>query len=114
MRLDVVSYPNKFFRGWCSNEGNTRSNILHYHIYTLRDITDYNGGSIPDEVNTLEEYYNLDNMSKSEPYYAVYGTFKFNVSRGPIKIFETEELRSAIFIVEQISGNKVVENEICN
>lgn len=108
----MVSYPNKLFRGWCSNEGNNRSNILHYHIYTLRDITDYNAGFIPDEVHTLEEYYNLDNLAKSEPYYAIYGTFKMNIARGPIKIFETEELRMAIFIVEQLSGNKVIEDEI--
>ena len=110
----MVSYPNKLFRGWCSNEGNSKSNILHYHIYTLRDITDYNGGSIPDEIHSMEEYFNMDGMSKSDPYYAVYGTFKLNVSRGPIKIFETEELRVAVYVVEQLSGNKVVEDEIRN
>lgn len=108
----MVSCPNKLFRGWCSNEGNKRSAILHYRIYTLRDISDLNGGTIPEEVNSLEEYFNFDNLSKSEPYYAIYGTFKFDIPRGPIKIFETEDLKSAIFIVEQLSGNKVVEDEI--
>lgn len=110
----MVSYPNKLFRGWCSNEGNSKSHILHYHIYTLRDITDYNGGSIPDEVTSLEEYFNMDGMSKAEPYYAIYGTFKFDIPRGPIKIFETEDLKAAIFIVEQLSGNKVIEDEVRN
>lgn len=107
----MVSYPNKLFKGWCSNEGNKNSLILHYVIYTLRDITDYNGGTIPEEINTLEEYFNFDGLSKSDPYYAIYGTFKLKVARGPIKIFETEDLKSAIFIVEQLTGNKVVENE---
>jgi hypothetical protein len=110
----MTSYPNKLFRGWCSNEGNDKSHILHYHIYTLRDITDYNGGHIPEEVTTLEEYYNLDDMAKDEPYYAIYGTFKLDIPKGPIKIFETGELRSAIFIIEQLTGNKVIENEIHN
>lgn len=110
----MVSYPNKLFRGWCSNEGNTRSNILHYHIYTLRDISDLNGGTIPEEVHVLEEYFNFDNLGLSEPYYAIYGTFKFNVPRGPIKIFETEELKVAIYIVEQLTGNKVIEDEVRN
>lgn len=110
----MVSCPNKLFRGWCSNEGNGKSHILHYHIYTLRDITDYNGGSIPEEIHTLEEYFNFDGMSKSDPYYAVYGTFKFDIPRGPIKIFESEDLKSAIFIVQELSGNKVVEDEIYN
>lgn len=105
----MVSYPNKWFKGWCSNEGNQRSNILHYHIYTLRDITDYNGGSIPEEVNSMEEYYNLDGMSKGDPYYAIYGTFKMNIARGPIKIFETDELKVAIFVIEHLTGNKIYE-----
>lgn len=105
----MKSYPNKLFRGWCSNEGNGRSHILHYHIYTVRDITDYNGGSIPEEVNSLEEYFNFDGMTKGDPYYAIYGTFKLDIPRGPIKIFETEDLRAAIFIVESLTGNKVSE-----
>jgi len=110
----MVSYPNRLFRGWCSNEGNKRSTILHYHIYTIRDISDYNGGTIPEEVNSLEEYFNVDGLCKDEPYYAVYGSFKFNVARSPIKIFDTDQLKVAIDIVEQITGNKVMEDEIQN
>lgn len=102
------------FRGWCSNEGNKRSNFLHYHIYTIRNISDHNGGFIPEEVNNLEEYFNLDNLSKDEPYYAIYGTFKLDIPRGAVKIFETDELRSAVFIVEQLTGNKVNEDQISN
>lgn len=107
----MISNPNRLFTGWCSNEGNSKSSILHYHIYTIRDISDYNGGFIPEEISTLEEYFNIDGMSIGEPYYAIYGTFKFDIPRGPIKIFETEDLKVAIYIIEQISGNKVVENE---
>jgi len=105
----MVTYPNKLFKGWCSNEGNTKSHILHYHIRTLRDISDLNGGTIPEEVYTLEEYFNFDNLSKNEPYYAIYGTFKFDIPKGPIKIFETYDLRVAIDILQQITGNKVIE-----
>ena len=110
----MVSYPNRYFKGWCSNEGNKRSNILHYHIYTLRDISDYNGGTIPEEVNSLEEYFNVDGLGSNESYYAVYATFKMNIPRGPIKIFETPDLKVAIYIVEQLSGNKVKEDEVYN
>jgi len=107
----MVTNPNKLFRGWCSNEGNKNSHILHYHIYTIRDITDYEGGSIPEEVYSLEEYFNMDGLGVSEPYYAIYGSFKLDIPRSPIKIFETDELKLAIFIVEQLTGNKVIENE---
>ena len=110
----MVSYPNRLFRGWCSNEGNKQSHILHYHIHTIRDITDYNGGSIPEEVNSLEEYFNIDDFGIDEPYYAIYGTFKFDIPRGPVKIFETTELKIAVYVVEQLTGNKVQEDEIYN
>lgn len=106
----MVSYPNKLFRGWCSNEGNARSHILGYYIYTIRDIKDYDGGTIPEEIRTAEEYFNFDNLAAGEPYYAIYGSFKFDIPRSAIKIFETEDLRAAIFIVEELTGNKVIED----
>lgn len=107
----MVSYPNKLFTGWCSNEGNKTSNILHYHIYTIRDISDYAGGTLPEEVSCLEEYFNTDGLGVGEPYYTVYGSFKFDIPKSPVKIFETDDLKSAIYIVEILTGNKVVENE---
>lgn len=107
----MVSYPNKLFTGWCSNDGNKNSHILHYRIYTIRDISDHAGGTLPEEVSTLEEYFNIDGLGIGEPYYAVYGSFKFDIPKSPIKIFETEDLKSAIYIVEILSGNKVTENE---
>ena len=108
----MASYPNRFFKGWCSNEGNKRSKIIHYIISSVRDISDYSGGRIPEEIESLEEYFDVDGLSLGEPYYAIYGTFKLDVARGPIKIFETDELRVAIFIVEHLTGNRVKENEI--
>lgn len=107
---NAENHPNRFFRGWCSNEGNPRSHILHYNISTVRDLSTYDGDTIPEEVRTLEEYFNLDEEAIGEPYYAVYATFKFDIQRGPIKIFESEDLRTAIFVVEHLSGNKVQEN----
>lgn len=112
IRKNMASCPNRLYRGWCSNEGNKQSHILHYHIHTIRNISDYNGGIIPEEVNSLEEYFNIDGLSLDDPYYAVYGTFKFDIPRGPVKIFETDELRVAIYIVEQLTGNKVKEDDI--
>lgn len=110
LKKNMLNYPNRLFSGWCSNEGNKKSNVLRYDIYTVRDITDYNGGSLSEEVTTLEEYFNLDSLSTGDPYYAVYLTFKSNVPRGPIKAFETAELKVAIYIVQQLSGNAVIEN----
>ena len=106
----MVSHPNRLFKGWCSNEGNPRSHILHYHITTVRNINDYNGGVVLDEINSLEEFFNIDNLSNEEPFYVISGTFKIDIPRGPIKILETNELKVAIFVVESLTGNKVIEN----
>lgn len=107
----MVSYPNKLFTGWCSNEGNTKSNILHYHIYTVRDIYTHDGELITEEITTLEKYFDIDNISKDDPYYLISATFKLNIPSGPIKISTTNHLKDAINIVEQITGNKVIEYE---
>jgi hypothetical protein len=108
---NMVSMPNRFYNGWCSNAGNPRSHIIHYLIRTIRDISDYDGGHISEEVNNIEEYFNLDSRGLGDPYYAVYASFKFDFKTGPIKIFEGDDLRTAIFIVETLSGNKAIEND---
>lgn len=106
------SIPNRFYSGWCSNAGNPRSHVLHYIIRTIRNISDYEGGIIPEEVKTLEEYFNLDEQANEDPYYAIYITFKFDIPKGTIKVFETNDLKTAIFVVEELSGNKVIEDDI--
>lgn len=107
----MVTYPNRLFKGWCSNEGNKNSHILHYCIYTVRDISDYNGGTLSEEISTLEEYFNTDGLGIGEPYYSIYGTFKLDIPKSPMKIFETDDLKSAVYIVEELAGNRVKENE---
>lgn len=106
----IQNQNNRVFKGYCENTGNERSNVLLYDILTIRDIYTYDGEIIPETVDNAEEYFNLDNLSASDPYYAVYATFKSKHKY--IKIFEGEELRSVIFVVEQMTGNKVVENAI--
>jgi hypothetical protein len=106
----VQNQKNRIFKGYCENTGNERSNILLYDILTVRDIYDYDREIIPETVDTPEEYFNLDNLGVDEPYYAVYATFRSD--NKSIKIFESNELRSVIFVVEQLTGNEVIENEI--
>lgn len=106
----IQNQKNRIFKGYCENTGNERSNILLYDILTIRNIYDYDREVIPEIVDNAEEYFNLDGLGASDPYYAVYATFK--TKHRPIKIFESDELRSVIFVVEQMTGNSVIENEI--
>lgn len=106
----IQNQKNRIFKGYCKNTGNEQSNILLYDILTIRDIYGYDGEIIPETVDNAEEYFNLDNLSAGDPYYAIYATFK--TEHKQTKVFESEELRSAIFVVEQMTGNKVIENEV--
>ena len=110
----MTSIPNRLFKGWCSNEGNSKSHILHYEIVTVRNISNNYDDPYIDEVKTLEEYFNLDGLSIDDPFYLVYATFKMDIPRGPLKLFESDDLKSAIFIVQELSGNKVIESDIRN
>ena len=62
----------------------------------------------------MEEYFNIDSFGIDEPYYVIYGIFKFDIPLGPVKIFETTELKIAVYVVEQLTGNKVQEDEVYN
>lgn len=105
----IRNQKNRIFKGYCENTGNERSNILLYDILTIRDIYGLDREVIPEIIDNEEEYFNLDNLGASDPYYAVYATFK--TQHKQIKIFESDELRSVIFVVEQMTGNSVIENE---
>lgn len=99
---------NRIFSGVCFNTGNVKSNVQKFEILSVRDIYSWDGEIVPETIETAEEYYNLDNLSAGDPYYAVYATFK--EGHRSIKIFESEELRSVIFVVEQLTGNKVIQD----
>jgi hypothetical protein len=101
---------NRKFKGWCSNSGNHNSHILHYDISTVRYVKIYGEDCILDEITTVEDFIKIDQHDGSGPFYIICATFKMNFSRGPIKIYETDDLEKAIFIAESISGNKVIED----
>ena len=63
----IQNQKNRIFKGYCENTGNERSNILLYDILTIRDIYSYDGEIIPETVDNEEEYFNLDNLSASDP-----------------------------------------------
>jgi hypothetical protein len=108
----MTTYPNRLFKGWCSNEGNIRSNFLHYIISTVRIVYDSDGFIFKEEIKTLEEYFNIDNRSVDDPFYTIYGSFKFDFVRSALVIGEYENLTQAIDMAECLSGHKVQEYDI--
>lgn len=107
----MVSYPNRFFHGWCSNEGNPRSHFSHYIIETVHDLMDYEGGTIPETIKRMEDYYIFDERI-DEPYYVIYGSLKSDFKQSTKFIAAFEELKRAIQLVQHFTGNEIIETDL--
>jgi hypothetical protein len=107
--LQMKNIPNSLYDGWSSNRGNDRSEFIYYRILTIRDIkNDYE--IIPEEIKTLEEYYNIDGLGIDDPYYVVYGVYRMDVPKTMKKIGEFLNLKEAIQTLISITGNNVQES----
>lgn len=106
----MLDKHNRFFHGFCSNEGNNRSSFRYYIIETIRNISDYEGGSILETVNKLEDFY-FDDDRIGEPFYAVFGSFKTGFPKSSMLVGTFENLSQAIDLVESLTGNYVKETE---
>lgn len=107
----MITQPNRFFYGFCSNDGNIRSHFRHYIIETVHDLNDYNGGSFIERVSNIEDYYFNDERI-GEPYYLVYGSLKIDFKESSKFIASFEYLHQAISLVEHLTGNKITETEV--
>lgn len=63
---------NNLCNGFLKNN-NPKSPIAYFEILTLREYTDYGGGTILDQVKTSEEFLTKDWDSVGEPFYRIYG-----------------------------------------
>jgi len=107
----MVSYPNRFFHGFCSNLGNSKSHFSKFIIETAHDITDYDGGTIIETIKRMEDYYFCDERV-GEPYYLVHGILKPDFRHSVKFIAASDTLKNAIELVEHLSGNDVIETEV--
>jgi hypothetical protein len=100
---------NRFYQGFCSNTGNILSHFHGFDIVTEREITDYEGGTILESVKSAEDYYN-DAETVGEVFYTIYGIFKIDFVQSSFRITTTDDLQTAIALVEHLTGNKISEN----
>jgi hypothetical protein len=52
---------------------NSKSPIAYFLLVTVREFTDYEGGSYIDEIRDAEQFLNSDVDGIDEPYYQIYG-----------------------------------------
>ena len=104
----MTTISNRFFRGISPNTGNARSHFQYFAIDTVKEISDHEGGSIFDAVSSTEDFFSREQMI-SEPFYAVYGSFKPDHVQSGLPIGTFTNLEDAIRLVEMLTGNPVEE-----
>lgn len=106
----MTHISNRLFHGTALNTGNPRSHFQSFSIMTVKEIKDYEGGTIFELVKSAEDYFNQDDMI-DEPFYSVYGSFKADHARSGMTISTLTTLEEAIRLVETLSGNPVQEQK---
>lgn len=101
---------NRYYNGYCRNNGNPRSNVNYYIIESVREITDYNGGTIIETINKMEDFY-FDEERVGEPFYAIYAILKDGLRQRSILISTKNSVHDAIDMVQNLSGNYMIETD---
>lgn len=107
----MASCPNRFFHGFVTNNGNFKSHFSKFIVETAHDITDYEGGTIIETIQRMEDYYFCDERI-GEPYYLIHGTLKPDFKQSVKFVAAFDSLKQAISLVESLSGNTIVETEV--
>lgn len=106
----MVTRNNRYYHGYCRNNGNPRSSVNYYIIETVREISDYEGGTIIETINNMEDFY-FDEQRIGNPFYAIYAILKEGSAKASILISTKYSLDDAIYLVQSLSGNYMIETE---
>lgn len=106
----MVTKNNRYYHGYCRNNGNLKSSVNYYIIETVNEITDYEGGGVVETINSMEDFY-FDDERIGDPFYAIYATLKEGSTKRSILISTKDSLDDAIYLVQSLSGNHMIETD---
>jgi len=84
-----------------------KSMIKRFEIVTCRELSDYEGGTIIEEVKTAEEFLNTDEEAIDEPFYRVFAIFRDDYFKKRKAIGDFNNIYQAAVFLEELTGNKV-------
>ena len=70
-----MSCDGKLINAYIANPNN-ESEYRGFEIVTCREISDYEGGTIIEEVKTAEEYLNADEEALDDPFYRILAVYR--------------------------------------
>jgi len=86
---------------------NNKSPIVGFEITTCRELNDYEGGTIIEEVKTAEDFLGTDEFGLDEPFYRVFAVYKKEYHKSRKAISDFYNIKEAITFIEELSGNNV-------
>lgn len=86
---------------------NPKSPIEGFEIITCRELPDYEGGTIVEEVKTAEEFLNADEISIDEAFYRVFAVYRKETARNKRAIGDFYNIKNAMSFLQDITGTDV-------
>jgi len=107
-----MGYDGKLVNSHTPNHHNSKSYFEAFEIVTCREISDYEGGTIIEEVKTAEEFLNADEIALDEPFYRVRGLYRKErtAPNNPTEfavIAEFPRVEQAKSFLEDLTGEKI-------
>lgn len=98
-----MSFNGKLINSYTPNT-NPRSPIEGFEIITCRELSDYEGGTIIEEVKTAEEFLNADTEALDEPFYRVFAVYKKETSRSRKAFGDFYDIKQAVSFIQDLTG----------
>lgn len=98
-----MSCDGKLVNSYTPNN-NLKSPIEGFEIVTCRELSDYSGGTILEEVRTVEEFLNADEQALDDPFYRVFAVYKKETNRPKKVLADFYDIKQAVCFIEDITG----------
>lgn len=86
---------------------NNKSVIKGFEIITCREMNDYYGGTMIQELKTAEDFLDTDEFGLDEPFYRVFAVYKDSYFRKRKAIGDYYNVKDAMLFIEELTGNPV-------
>lgn len=86
---------------------NPKSPIEGFEIITCRELSDYEGGTVLEEIKTAEEFLNADEEAIDEPFYRIFAVYKQETGRSKKAIADFYNIKQATSFLQDLTGTDI-------
>ena len=101
-----MSRSNRLCNAFALNT-NDKSVIKGFEIITCREMNDYQGGTMIQELKTAEDFLDTDEFGLDDPFYRVFAVYKKDYFRNRRAIGDYYDIKEATGFIEELTGNPV-------